>query len=182
MSLLLAAVDDEPGVGIDGDDASSAEINFAACACCRWSRLNRTSRLRAVRAPPTLQAVSASTSVLTTEAEENGERMTFSNSVRPFLRNTRAGATAIAAAAVIVMAVGGAALTTDNVRLVDQRDTLKSAADSASVAASLKMNRMLEADSTLSDMIHKDDLDDAARRYIELNLSHLAAATLVGEF
>ena len=102
--------------------------------------------------------------------------MTFSVSAKRFLRSTRAGATAIAAAAVTVMAVGGAALITDHVWLVDQRDTLKSAANSASIAATLEMNRMLEADTTLSDAVLKNDLQGVARRYIELNLSHLPAA------
>ena len=102
--------------------------------------------------------------------------MTFSNLAKGFLRSTRAGATAIAAAAVTVMAVGGAALVTDHVWLVDQRDTLKSAADSASIAATLALNRMLEADSTLSDADLDDGLEPVARRYIELNLSHLPAA------
>ena len=104
--------------------------------------------------------------------------MTFSTLAKGFLRSTRAGATAIAAAAVTVMAVGGAALITDHVWLVDQRDTLKSAADSASIAATLAMNRMLEADSTLSDADLDDGLEPVARRYIELNLSHLPAARL----
>jgi len=104
--------------------------------------------------------------------------MTFSASAKRFLRSTRAGATAIAAAAVTVMAVGGVALITDHVWLVDQRDTLKSAANSASIAATLEMNRMLEADSTLTDAVLKDDLQPVARRYIELNLSHLPAARL----
>ena len=104
--------------------------------------------------------------------------MTFSNSVKGFLRSTRAGATAITAAAATVIAVGGAALITDHVWLVDQRDTLKSAANSASIAATLEMNRMLGADSTLSDAVLKDDLEGVARRYIELNLSHLPAARL----
>ncbi len=104
--------------------------------------------------------------------------MTFSNSARRFLRSTRAGATAIAAAAVTVMAVGAAALVTDHLWLVDQRDTLKSATDSASIAATLEMNRMLDADSTLSDAVLKDGLEGVARRYIEFNLSHLPAARL----
>ena len=104
--------------------------------------------------------------------------MTFSNLAKGFLRSTRAGATAIAAAAVTLMAVGGAALITDHVWLVDQRDTLKSAADSASIAATLAMNRMLGADSTLSDADLDDGLEPVVRRYIELNLSHLPAAPL----
>ena len=104
--------------------------------------------------------------------------MTFSVSARRFLRSTRAGATAIAAAAVTVMAVGGVALITDHVWLVDQRDTLKSAANSASLAATLALNRMLVADPTVSDAALKAALTPVARRYIELNLSHLPAARL----
>ena len=104
--------------------------------------------------------------------------MRFSSLTRRFLRSTQAGATAFAAAAVTVMAVGGAALMADHVWLVDQRDTLKTAANSASIAATLAMNRMLEADSTLSDAVLKDNLVGVARRYIVLNLSHLPAARL----
>ena len=102
--------------------------------------------------------------------------MTFSVSAKCFLRSTRAGATAIAAAAVTVMAVGGVALITDHVWLVDQRDTLKSAANSASIATTLAMNRMLESDSTVSDAALIAALTPVARRYVELNLSHLPTA------
>ena len=102
--------------------------------------------------------------------------MTFSVLAKCFLRSTRAGATAIAAAAVTVMAVGGVALITDHVWLVDQRDTLKSAANSASIATTLAMNRMLESDSTVSDAALIAALTPVARRYVELNLSHLPTA------
>ena len=60
-----------------------------------------------------------------------------------FLRNTRGGATAITAVAVTIMSVAGAALVTDHLWLVDQRDTLKAAADAAGVAATLELNRQL---------------------------------------
>ena len=43
-----------------------------------------------------------------------------------FVRDTRAGATAISAVAVTVMVVGGAALIADHRWLVDQRDVLNS--------------------------------------------------------
>ena len=97
---------------------------------------------------------------------------------RRFLRETRAGATAVAAAAVTVMSVGGAALIIDHLWLVDQRDTLKSAADSGSIAATHAMNRMLAADSTASDDDLKAGLGPVARRYVELNLGHLSAERL----
>ena len=102
--------------------------------------------------------------------------MTFSVSARRFVRGTRAGATAIAAAAVTVMAVGAVALITDHVWLVDQRDTLKSAANSASLAATLALNRMLVSDPTVSDADLNAALTLVARRYVELNLSHLPTA------
>ena len=102
--------------------------------------------------------------------------MKFSDSAKCFLRGTRAGAAAIAAAAVTVMAVGSAALVTDHLWLVDQRDTLKSATDSASSAATLAMNGVLGADSTMSDADLNARLEPVARRYIELHLSHLPAA------
>lgn len=110
---------------------------------------------------------------------ESGAPATSAGSCRRFLRETRAGATAaFAAAAVTVMAVGGAALIIDHLWLVDQRDRLKSAADSGSIAATHAMNRMLEADSTASDATLKAGLGPVARRYVELNLAHLSAERL----
>ena len=102
----------------------------------------------------------------------------FLISVRRFLRDTRAGATAITAAVITVMALGGAALITDHLWLVDQRDTLKSATDSAAVAATIAMKRLLDSDHTLSDDNLKTHLEPVARRYIELNLAHLPAERL----
>ena len=102
----------------------------------------------------------------------------FVISVRRFLRDTRAGAAAITAAAITVMALGGAALITDHLWLVDQRDTLKSATDSAAVAATLAMRRLLDSDHTLSDDDLKTRLEAVARRYIELNFAHLPAERL----
>ena len=102
----------------------------------------------------------------------------FLVSARRFLRHTRAGATAITAAAIAVMTLGGAALITDHLWLVDQRDTLKSATDSAAVAATLAMRRLLDSDHTLSDDDLKTRLEPVVRRYIELNLAHLPAERL----
>ncbi len=99
----------------------------------------------------------------------------FVTSVRRFLHDTRAGATAITAAAVTVMAVGGASLIIDHLWLVDQRDTLKSATDSAAVAATIAMERLVDSDHTLSNDALKARLEPVARRYIELNLTHLPA-------
>ena len=89
-----------------------------------------------------------------------------------FLCGTRAGATAIAAVAVTVMAVGASALIVDHVGLVGQRDMLKSAADSAAVAATQEMAR--RSGETLTDDALEAALEPLARRYFLLNLSHLA--------
>ena len=91
--------------------------------------------------------------------------------MRRFVRDTRAGATAIAAAAVTVMTVGGAALISDHAWLIDQRDVLKTAADAAGIAATLEMTR-------LAGEAHTDDeleaeLEPVVKRYILLNLEHL---------
>ena len=100
-----------------------------------------------------------------------------------FLRGTRAGAAGIAAAAVTVMGVGGAALIGDHVWLVDQRDVLKTAADAAAVAATLEMKTL---PNDLGDDALTTRLRPVAERYVRLNLTHLpkdrydrAADTLV---
>ena len=95
-------------------------------------------------------------------------------SPRRFLRDARGGATAIVAAAVTVMTVGGTALIGDHLWLVDQRDTLKSAAEAASVAATLEIHRQLADDSSVSDADLKATLEPVAKRYVLLNLDHLA--------
>ena len=93
--------------------------------------------------------------------------------MRLFVRDTRAGATAIAAAAVTVMTVGGAALISDHAWLVDQRDVLKTAADAAGIAATLEMTRLAGEAHTDDEL--KDVLKPIALRYILLNLEHLPA-------
>ena len=87
-----------------------------------------------------------------------------------FVRCTRGGATSITAAAVTVMVVGVTALITDHLWLVDQRDALKRAVDAATVATTLRMGQIR---STLSDAEIGAALEPIARRYIELNLTHL---------
>ena len=93
--------------------------------------------------------------------------------MRRFVRDTRAGATAIAAAAVTVMTVGGAALISDHAWLVDQRDVLKTAADAAGIAATLEMTRLAGEAHTDDEL--KDVLKPVVKRYILLNLEHLPA-------
>ena len=101
--------------------------------------------------------------------------MTMLTLIGRFLRGTRAGATAIAAATVTVMTVGGLALIVDHVWLVDQRDTLKSATDAAGIAATLEMARLLDQNSDISDSQLIDTLQTVAKRYIQINLSYLPA-------
>ena len=91
--------------------------------------------------------------------------------MRHFVHDTRAGATAIAAAAVTVMTVGGAALISDHAWLIDQRDVLKTAADAAGIAATLEMTRL--AGQTHTDAELETALKPVVERYILLNLEHL---------
>ena len=95
--------------------------------------------------------------------------------VRNFLRDTRAAATAIVAAVASVMAVGGAAVVVDHSWLVDQRDTLKSASVAASIAATHEMGR---APTDLSPETLKARLEVVARRYVLLNLAYLSPERL----
>ena len=104
--------------------------------------------------------------------------MTILLPMKRFLRETRAGATAIAAAAAAVMTVGGAALISDHVWLVDQRDTLKTASDAAGVAATLEMTRLLGRDASIGDSDLEAALNAVAQRYVEMNLSYLPADRL----
>ena len=97
----------------------------------------------------------------------------FLTTLRRFVRSTRAGATAITAAAVTIMTVGGAALVVDHAWLIDQRDVLKTAADAAGVAATLEMNRQLDKDPAVSDADLDLVLKPVAERYVVLNLQHL---------
>ena len=89
--------------------------------------------------------------------------------LRRFLRETRAAA-GIAAALLTVGTVAGAALIVDHVWLYDQRDVLKTAAEAASMAATLELGN----NSGASD----EDLKAVAKRYLEFNLAHLPAKRL----
>ena len=102
--------------------------------------------------------------------------MNVQRNIGRFLRNTRGGVTAVAALAATLMTIGGGVLIGDHAWLVDQRDTLKSASDAAGIAATIEMARMLDRDPDISDADLKRELDKVAKRYIELNLSHLSAA------
>ena len=85
-----------------------------------------------------------------------------------FVRCRRAAATAIGAAIVTLMSLGGFALTSDHTHLVYQRDVLKAATDAASLAASRHWRQ------TLGHLTDDDDIKDAlkpiAMRYIRANI------------
>lgn len=85
-----------------------------------------------------------------------------------FIRETRAGATAITAAAITVMTVFGAAFIVDHVWLVDQRDLLKTAASAASIAATLELRE--QPDSKSDDDV-RQELQAVAERYVRFNLA-----------
>ena len=95
-----------------------------------------------------------------------------------FFRDARAGATALVAAAVAVMTVGGTALIGDHVWLVDQRDALKAASDAAGVAATKEMVRLTDAQPNISDADLKVALEEVSKRYVKLNLEYLPADRL----
>ena len=97
------------------------------------------------------------------EAAERG-----STTVYRFLRETRAGATAIAAAAVTMMTLGAAALIVDQVWLVDQRDLLKSATDAAAIAVTIELQNL---PGTISDEDAATQLQPLADRYVRFNLA-----------
>ena len=85
-----------------------------------------------------------------------------------FLHETCAGATAIVAAGVTVATLTAAALVTDHVWLVDQRDSLKHAANAGVVAATIRLRKL---PSSMSDDDVDAELLAVARRYVRFNLA-----------
>ena len=98
---------------------------------------------------------------------------------RAFVADTRAGATAIAAAAVTVMSVGASALIIDHVWLVDQRDVLKIAAEAGAIAATLELDRQLAKNPRISDDDLEKALHSVATGYVLTNLKHLPSDRLL---
>lgn len=84
-----------------------------------------------------------------------------------FLAETRAGATTFTAVGITIMIVGCAALIIDHDHLVGQRDLLKSAADAASMAATLELSDLPRG---LSDQETESRLLAVARKYAVLNV------------
>ena len=91
-----------------------------------------------------------------------------------FVRQERGAATTFVAFVVTLMTIGGAALISDHVWLVDQRDTLKLASNAAGIAATQEMNHVLADNPRITD----DDLNAAlkpvAQAYIIANLQHIS--------
>ena len=94
-------------------------------------------------------------------------------SIQRFLRDTRAGATAITAAAVVVMAIGGTVVLSDTAWLLDQRDVLKAASGAAGIAATQEMTRLMDTQPGISDADFESALEKVAWRYAVLNFGHL---------
>ena len=97
--------------------------------------------------------------------------------MRRFLRETRAAA-GIAAALLTVGTVAGAALIVDHVWLYDQRDVLKTAAEAASIAATIDIDRQLAKNPRINDDDLEAKLLPVAKRYVLVNLAHLPAKRL----
>ena len=88
-------------------------------------------------------------------------------SLARFARSTRGGATALTAAAVAVMLLGGTALVSDHLWMVGQRDLLRGAAEAASVAAVQEMKTLPES---WTDAEVKTHLTTLAERYARYNV------------
>ena len=85
-----------------------------------------------------------------------------------FLRETHGVATSFVAIAVTMMALGGTALIADHIWLIHQRDLLKSATDSAAIAATIELQ---DLSSTISNEDAATLLHPVAERYVRLNLA-----------
>ena len=72
------------------------------------------------------------------------------------------------------MVMGGGALISDHVWLINQRDTLKAATNAAGIAAAHEMKRVLTDDPGISDEDLKAALEPLARGYVIANLQHLS--------
>ena len=94
-----------------------------------------------------------------------------------FARETRGGATAIVGVTTGLMFLGVTALVIDQAWLVDQRDTLKISSDAGGIAATLKMNDLLDLDPDISDAQLAAALRTVAERHVKINFAHLGRTT-----
>ena len=98
--------------------------------------------------------------------EETGRRARPLRSFRRFLRETRA-AVGLAAAAISIMVLGGAALIGDHLWMVGKRDLLQRAADAAATAATFELRRRPGSE---SDAQVEAALRPLAERYARFNV------------
>ena len=84
-----------------------------------------------------------------------------------FVRCRRAAATALAAAVMTLMSVGGIAMVSDHAHLVYQRDTLTAAADAATIATT---RHLVTLSPSLTDADMNAALKSMAERYILVNM------------
>ena len=101
-------------------------------------------------------------------------RCGVSRALRRFARDTRAAA-GIAAALLTLGTVAGAALIVDHVWLYDQRDVLKTAAEAASIAATIDIDRQLAKNPRINDPDLEAALLPVAEGYVLVNLAHLSS-------
>ena len=87
-----------------------------------------------------------------------------------FLRQTRGGATAIAAAMVAIMSAMAVAVNSDHLWLVSKRDLLKSSSSAASLAATIKLSELNGRTPAPSDADVETTLQAVAERYVRLNV------------
>ena len=92
---------------------------------------------------------------------------------RHFRRDTRAGATSMAAAGVAAMVAGAAVLIGDGAWLEDQRDRMKASTDAGAIAAAVAMTEILRSDPTIDNARLTDELLPRAALYVAANMLDL---------
>lgn len=101
--------------------------------------------------------------------------MTSFSRMRAFWKSTRAGASLFP---VLVTMATAAGLIIDHLWMAGNRDLLKSATDSASVAATLQLQSFSE---DVPDSTVESELEETAERYVRLNLSHRLPSTKLAQ-
>ena len=100
-------------------------------------------------------------------SQERRTEHALTSLIHSFVRCRRAAATALLAAVMTLMSVGGIAMVSDHAYLVYQRDTLKAAADAATTATT---RHLLTLSPGLTDAQVGAVLESMAERYILANM------------